>query len=158
MEYFFHMPELQSPVQEKRRGKIVNEWGVNFILTEWAGLKCPWQVLNVFFDSMFGLQGEAVNNCLKYVMYKKLKVIKNLCLIKCCGQIEDQNAVCRTNVRSTWPSPRSSLSKVLLWSTMRNSVATGRNQHIPKTLTLSGISKRARNQSNQLAVRMILPA
>lgn len=91
-------------------------------------------------------------------MYKKLKVIKNLCLIKCCGQIEDQNAVCRTNVRSTWPSPRSSLSKVLLWSTMRNSVATGRNQHIPKTLTLSRISKRARNQSNQLAVRMILPA
>lgn len=55
MEYFFQMPELQSPVQEKRRGKIVNEWGVNFILTEWAGLKCPWQVLNVFFDSMFGL-------------------------------------------------------------------------------------------------------
>lgn len=25
MEYFFQMPELQSPVQEKRRGKIVNE-------------------------------------------------------------------------------------------------------------------------------------
>ena len=82
--------------------------------------------------------------------------MKNPCLIKCCGQIEVQNTVCRISVRSTWPSLRSSLSKVLLWSTMRNSVTTGRNQPIPKTLTLSGISKRARNQANQLAARMIL--
>ena len=56
LQYFFDMAELQSPVQEERRGKIANsgwnEWGVNFILTGWAGLNCQWKLWMYFFDSM----------------------------------------------------------------------------------------------------------